>query len=222
MKSNHDKTALVIFSGGLDSTVALYWAKANYKSVAALNFAYGSNHQERECAASVRIAEKLGIERIHIDMDFIGKHFSSALLGGQIPEGDYDPKNMSSTVVPFRNGIMLAIAAGIAESRGIDEIILGNHGGDHFIYPDCRPIFITFMQGAILSGTDKKVSIRSPFCVETKSEIVSIGSKLGVDFALTYSCYKGGERHCGVCATCRERKQAFSLAGIPDPTIYES
>lgn len=222
MKPNQDKTALVIFSGGLDSTVALYWAKENYKSVIALNFAYGSNHQERECAASVRIAEKLGIERIHIDMDFIGKHFSSALLGGQIPEGDYDPTNMSSTVVPFRNGIMLAIAAGIAESRGIDEIILGNHGGDHFIYPDCRPEFISSMSGAIFAGTGYKVTLRSPFCGDTKADIVNTGHLLGVDFALTYSCYKGGERHCGVCATCRERKQAFSLAGIPDLTIYES
>jgi 7-cyano-7-deazaguanine synthase len=212
--------ALVVFSGGLDSTTALYWAKAHYDAVKAVNFAYGSNHQEQEGNAAQAIADALKIELYKIPLDFIGKHFKSALLGGSIPDGRYEAGNMSTTVVPFRNGIMLSVAAGLADSIGYDVVVLGNHGGDHFIYPDCRPGFIGAMNTAIREGTAGAVQISSPFCKMTKGGIVEMGALLGVDFSKTYSCYKGGEHHCGTCGTCIERKEAFKAAGVQDPTIY--
>ena len=128
---------------------------------------------------------------------------------------------MKSTVVPFRNGIMLSVAAGVAESNGFDAIILGNHAGDHTIYPDCRPEFIDGMAKAVKHGTWKGIEVISPFCSMTKAGIVSLGNSLGVPFNLTYSCYKGGEKHCGKCGTCVERKEAFKFAGVIDPTAYE-
>ena len=215
------KNYLVIFSGGLDSTCALYWAKAQGGEVVAVNFAYGSNHESKECAAASRIAADAGIELIHIRLDFFREHFTSSLLGGEIPQGEYHADNMKSTVVPFRNGIMLAIAAGIAESRGLDAVVLGNHGGDHFVYPDCRPYFINAMSEAIFAGTGAAVKIESPFCDMDKSEIVAAGTVLGVPFEKTYSCYNGREKHCGKCGTCIERKNAFLSAGVEDPTQYE-
>lgn len=215
-------SALVVCSGGLDSTVALYWATARYKKVEALTFKYGQNHAKRENAAVKAICKKENVPLTVIDLGFIGKHFKSALLGGKIPEGHYAAKNMASTVVPFRNGIMLAVAAGFAESRKLDRIILGNHAGDHFIYPDCRPQFISCISGAIWEGTGAHIRVESPFCNLTKAEIVEIGSRLAVPFKMTYSCYKGGKNHCGKCGTCVERKEAFELAGVPDPTVYEN
>lgn len=140
---------------------------------------------------------------------------------GAVPEGNYDSKNMSSTVVPFRNGIMLSVAVGLAASRKLAKVVLGNHGGDHFIYPDCRSEFIDAMCKAACLGTDGKVEVRSPFDGITKADIVKIGADLGVPFELTYSCYKGGKNHCGKCGTCRERREAFESAGVPDPTKYD-
>lgn len=212
---------LVIFSGGLDSTTALYWAMKNAEKVCTVNFAYGSNHQEQECSAARKIADRLGVKLFHIPLTFIGEHFKSALLGGSIPSGEYKQDNMKDTVVPFRNGIMLSVAAGLADSLGYDTIILGNHGGDHFIYPDCRPDFISSMNSAIKSGTDGSVKILSPFCNLSKADIIREGERLGVDFSATYSCYKGGEKHCGICGTCLERKESFRMAGVNDPTKYE-
>ncbi|MDO4178393.1 MAG: 7-cyano-7-deazaguanine synthase [Phascolarctobacterium sp.] len=169
------------------------------------------------------ICEKLGIKNTCIDLDFMNKYFKSDLLksGGEIPEGAYNADNMESTVVPFRNGIMLAIAAGLAESRCLDVLVLGNHSGDHTIYPDCRPKFIAGIEDAIFHGTSNNVKVISPFCDITKTDIVKLGKKLGVDFSLTYSCYKGGEKHCGKCGTCQERIEAFHDARVKDPTIYE-
>lgn len=214
--------SLVVFSGGLDSTTALYWAVKHSTEVMAVNFAYGSNHQAQECAAAKKIAANLEINLLTIPLGFIAEHFNSSLLGGIIPDGEYQRENMKSTVVPFRNGIMLAVAAGLANSMGFDAIILGNHGGDHFIYPDCRPQFIDAMNNAVQFGTDGEVRIISPFCNMNKADIVAKGHTLGVDFAATYSCYKGREKHCGKCATCSERKNAFLAAGVKDPTEYEA
>lgn len=213
--------ALVIFSGGLDSTTALYWARGSFNEVAAVNFCYGANHQKQECNAAELTAKTLGVKLFQIPLAFIGQHFKSALLGGVVPDGKYHPDNMSSTVVPFRNGIMLSVASGLANSLGYDVVILGNHSGDHFIYPDCRPEFIEAMNKAIIAGTDGAMSIISPFCNMDKAGIVREGARLGVDFAKTYSCYKGGVAHCGTCATCLERKAAFVAAGVKDPTIYK-
>lgn len=216
--------ALVIFSGGLDSTTCLYWAKKKYGEVEALTFDYGSKHNEMEYNYACLQCLKLGVKLTKINIDFINNYFKSDLLqsGGEIPDGYYNEENMKSTVVPFRNGIMLSIATGFAESNGCDVIILGNHSGDHSIYPDCRKEFIDGMKKAIFEGTDEHIEVVSPFCNINKIDIVKIGTELGVDFSLTYSCYKGNEKHCGKCGTCQERKEAFEKAGIIDPTEYEA
>ena len=215
--------ALVIFSGGLDSTTAVYWALKKYKNVETLSFIYGSKHNEIEHSYALKTCEKLGIKNTCINLDFIHDYFKSDLLKdqGEIPEGHYAAENMKSTVVPFRNGIMISIAAGFAESKDCDVIILGNHSGDS-IYADCSPEFISGMKKAIKVGTNRHIKVVSPFCNIKKNDIVAIGAKLGVDFSLTYSCYKGGEKHCGKCGTCVERKEAFELNNIKDPTIYDA
>ena len=210
--------AILIYSGGLDSTTLLY----EYRDSIALavTFDYGSKHNAREIACAVENCKRLGVKHMIIPLEFIGKYFRSDLLqgGGEIPEGNYDDENMRSTVVPFRNGIMLAVAAGLAESYELDTVLLANHAGDHAIYPDCRPEFIDACDKAAAAGTYNGVRIVSPYCDITKRDIALRGREFGVDFALTYSCYKGGEKHCGVCGTCRERLEA--LAGF-DPTDYE-
>lgn len=209
----------MVLSGGLDSTTGLYWAIKNSEHVEAVFFNYGSHHNPREHACAVKTCEKLGIKLHEVKISLDG--FKSSLLDGEVPEGNYNDENMKSTVVPFRNGIMLSYAAGLAESLGLDTIVLGNHAGDHFIYPDCRPDFIENMKNAIRFGTNNAVELVSPFCNITKTDIVKIGAELGVDFSNTYSCYKGGEIHCGKCGTCRERIEAFHDAGVTDPTKYE-
>lgn len=216
------KDTLLVLSGGLDSTTLLY----DYADSIALavTFQYGSNHNKREAAFAKYHCDKLGIEHIEIDLAFMGKYFKSSLLDGAdaIPEGNYDEDNMKSTVVPFRNGIMLSVAAGLAESRGLKNVMMANHSGDHAIYPDCRPEFVKAMTAAIEAGTYEGVKLVAPYTDITKADIVSRGAKLGIDYSKTYSCYKGGEHHCGVCGTCRERKEAFALAGVKDDTIYDA
>lgn len=209
--------AVLVYSGGLDSTTLLY----EYKDSIALavSFDYGSKHNKRELEFAAINCRRLGIRHLVIPLEFMGKYFRSDLLigGGDIPEGSYADSNMKSTVVPFRNGIMLSIAAGLAESYELDTIMLANHSGDHAIYPDCRPEFIEGMAAAVEAGTYNGVKVVSPYCNMTKRDIALRGRELGVDFSLTYSCYKGGEKHCGKCGTCVERKEA--LEGF-DPTEY--
>lgn len=211
------KDALIVLSGGMDSTTMLY----DYKdSIAvALNFNYGSNHNEREAECARYNCARLGIELVEIDLAFVGRYFESSLLSGAdaVPEGDYQDSNMKSTVVPFRNGIMLSVAAGLAESRGLKAVMIANHGGDHAIYPDCRPEFIKAMGEAIAAGTYADIELRAPYTDLTKADIVRRGVVLGVDFSHTYSCYKGGASHCGKCGTCVERREAMIAAGLtPD------
>lgn len=182
----------------------------------AVNFTYGSNHNARELECARHHCDSLGIELVVIDLSFIGELFHSSLLEGAdaIPEGDYDFDNMKSTVVPFRNGIMLSVACGLAESRGLKHVMIANHGGDHAIYPDCRAGFVDAMSLAMKEGTYDGVTIIAPYTDITKGEIAVIGKKLGVDYTHTYSCYKGGEEHCGKCGTCVERAEALAYAGI--------
>ena len=209
---------LLIYSGGLDSTTLLY----EYRDSIALavTFDYGSKHNAKEIACAVANCRKLGIKHLVIPLGFIGQYFKSDLLlsGGDIPDGSYADENMKSTVVPFRNGIMLAVAAGLAESYELDAVYLANHSGDHAIYPDCRPEFIDAFAEAVKAGTYKGVQVISPYCNITKRDIALRGKAIGLDYSLTYSCYKGGEKHCGKCGTCVERKEA--LEGF-DPTEYE-
>lgn len=216
------KDALMVLSGGMDSVTMLY----EYASTIdlAVNFVYGSNHNERELEMARYHCQKLGIELVEIALPFIGELFNSSLLEGAetVPDADYDFDNMKSTVVPFRNGIMLAAAAGLAESRGLSAVMIANHSGDHAIYPDCRDGFIKAMSKAIAEGTYEHIELRAPYTLLSKSQILEHGKLYGVDYGMTYSCYKGGEIHCGTCGTCRERKQAFAEAGLADPTSYEA
>lgn len=209
------KNALLVYSGGMDSTTMLHEFKADI--AAAVNFSYGANHNalERECAR--RQCALLGIELIEIDLGFMSRHFASALLrgAGAVPEGTYAGAGIADTVVPFRNGIMLAIAAGIAESRGLTAVMMANHGGDHEVYPDCRPEFVAAMDAAVRAGTFAPVRLIAPYTSLTKADIARRGRALGIDYSLTYSCYKGTVPPCGRCATCLEREEALRLSLLP-------
>ena len=215
------KNSVIIVSGGMDSITLLY----DHKDEIALgiSFDYGSNHNAREIPFAKMHCERLGIKHITINLDFMHQYFKSSLLDGAeaIPEGHYADDNMKSTVVPFRNGIMLSIAIGIAESNNLDQVFIANHGGDHTIYPDCRPEFINAIDAAATAGTYNNVKVVAPYTKITKSDIARIGKKFGIDYTETWSCYKGGEVHCGKCGTCVERKEALAEAGIEDKTIYE-
>lgn len=215
------KDSIIILSGGLDSVTLLY---EKQRTIAlALSFDYGQNHAKRELPFATLHCKRLGIKHIIIPIKFMQEYFKSSLLSGDdnIPNGHYKEDNMKSTVVPFRNGIMLSIAAGIAESNGLKRIYIANHSGDHTIYPDCRPEFIESMGLATKYGTFNNVQIDAGFTSITKADIVKIGTKLKIDYSKTWSCYRGGNCHCGKCGTCIERKEAFKEAGIDDPTIYE-
>ena len=215
------KDSVIIVSGGMDSITLLY----EYKERIALgvSFDYGSNHNAREIPFAELHCRRLGIPHLTIPLDFMHRYFRSSLLEGAeaIPEGNYDDDNMKSTVVPFRNGIMLSIAAGLAESRGLHYVMMANHGGDHTIYPDCRPAFVDAMSQATEAGTYVGVQGSAPYTQITKTDIARRGAALGIDYTETWSCYKGGERHCGKCGTCRERIEALAVAGIEDHTLYE-
>ena len=154
---------------------------------------------------------------------FMNTFFRSSLLknGGDIPEGHYANENMLSTVVPFRNGIMLAIAVGMAESNNLKYVMMANHGGDHTLYPDCRPEFVNAFDSAAAAGTYVGVHLRAPYTNMTKADIARRGKMLGIDYAETWSCYKGGIHPCGHCGTCIERREALAEAGIPDTAVYE-
>lgn len=216
------KKTIVLVSGGLDSVTALYRAAAETSVLAGLSFHYGSKHNDQEIPLAKWHAEKLGIPHLTIPLDFIGERFESDLLkkGGEIPQGHYEAESMKKTVVPFRNGIMLAIAGGFAESKGADGLVIAAHAGDHAIYPDCREDFMEAMGEAIRLGTYAEVELLRPFISMTKAEIVQEAVRLGVDFTKTWSCYVGGETQCGTCGTCVERREAFLLAGLVDPTSY--
>lgn len=215
------KNSAIIVSGGMDSITLLYDRKDEI--ALGISFDYGSNHNAREIPFAKMHCERLGSKHITINLDFMHQYFKSSLLDGAeaIPEGHYADDNMKSTVVPFRNGIMLAIAIGIAESNNLDQVFIANHGGDHTIYPDCRPEFINAIDAAATAGTYNNVKVIAPYTKITKSDIARIGKRLGIDYAETWSCYKGGEVHCGKCGTCVERKEALAEAGIEDKTIYE-
>lgn len=216
------RDCLLVLSGGMDSVTMLHHYRE--RIALAVTFNYGSNHNERETECARACCQALGIEHIVIPLAFIGQNFRSALLSGAgaIPDGDYAPENLSQTIVPFRNGIMLSAAAGLAESRGLKHVMLANHAGDHVIYPDCRPEFVKAMNAAIQAGTAPGVTLVAPYTMLTKAKIARIGYDCGVDYSHTYSCYRGGLTHCGTCATCLERKEALTSLPGGDPTIYQN
>jgi 7-cyano-7-deazaguanine synthase len=206
----------------MDSVTSLYEAARGHDVAAALSFHYGSKHNDREIPFAKWHAAKLGVPHTEIPLSFIAGLFASDLLksGGEIPRGHYEESSMKKTVVPFRNGIMLAVAAGYAESIGAEGLVIAAHAGDHAIYPDCREEFLGAMAKAMQAGTYAGVNLLRPFVAMSKADIARLGFELGVDFSMTWSCYVGGETHCGACGTCVERREAFLLAGIPDPTTY--
>jgi len=215
---------VVLLSGGLDSVTALHDALQQQVVVAALSFDYGAKHHARELPMAAWQCNLLNIPHSVAPLGIVAKEFESDLLssGGAIPDGHYEEKSMKSTVVPFRNGIMLAIAAGFAESHGAEGVVIAAHSGDHAIYPDCRESFMEPMARAIREGTYARIELLRPFITKDKAGVVRRGAELGVDFSRTWSCYKGNDVHCGICGTCVERREAFQLAGVPDPTVYAS
>lgn len=215
------KDSLIIVSGGMDSITLLYDKRDDISL--AVTYDYGSNHNRQELEYALYHCRTLGIEQLVIPLDFFSRYFKSSLLQGPdaIPECAYTDESMKSTVVPFRNGIMLAIACGLAETRGLHKVLIANHSGDHAIYPDCREEFINAMSHAMSSGTYENITVSAPYTNISKADIAKIGKSLGIDYSKTYSCYKGGIKHCGRCATCIERKEALRLAQIPDNTEYE-
>ena len=215
------KDSVIIVSGGMDSITLLYDKKNEI--ALGISFNYGSNHNAKEIPLAEMHCRRLGIKHITINLDFMGQYFRSSLLeGGEaIPEGNYADENMKSTVVPFRNGIMLSIAIGIAESNNLKKVLIANHGGDHTIYPDCRSEFIKAIDAAAYAGTFVNAHVEAPYTHITKGDIARIGKRLGLDYAETWSCYKGADKHCGRCGTCIERKEALTEAGIDDTTEYE-
>lgn len=215
------KDSIIVVSGGMDSITLLY----DYKDRIALavSFDYGSNHNAKELPLAEMHCKRLGIPHITIPLMFMKDYFKSSLLEGAeaIPEGNYDEENMKSTVVPFRNGIMLSVACGLAETHHLKHVMMANHSGDHTIYPDCRPGFVSSMSAAMQAGTYDGVDIVAPYTNITKADIARIGKRLGIDYSETWSCYKGGKHHCGKCGTCRERREALAEAGIDDTTVYD-
>lgn len=212
------KNTLLILSGGMDSTTALYEFR---DSIAlAVTFNYGSKHNHEEGKRASINCDVLGIPHRVVNLDFAAMGFVSNLLqdGGDIPEGWYDQDNMAATVVPFRNGIMLSLAAGIADSLNLKKVMLASHAGDHAQYPDCRPEFNTPMAEAIFAGTKNGIDLIAPYANISKRSIALRGERLTVPWELTYSCYNGGPVHCGKCGTCTERLEA--LEGLSDNTEY--
>ena len=215
---------VVLCSGGMDSVTALHWARREHDVVAAVSFDYGAKHNHREIPLAKEHAAALGVRHEAVYLEFVNLLFKSALLtsGDEIPDGHYEEKVMKQTVVPFRNAIMLSIACGFAESAGAEGLVIAAHGGDHAIYPDCREEFMRAMGDAMQLGTYAGVQLLRPFIAMSKAQIATEGVRRGVDFARTWSCYKGGEIHCGKCGTCVERREAFLVAGLADPTVYAS
>ncbi len=215
------KDAILILSGGIDSVTMLYEYKE--RIALAVSFDYGANHNSKELPMAGFHCKKLGIPHIIIPLGFMADYFKSSLLSGAeaIPEGHYADENMKSTVVPFRNGIMLSIAIGLAESNDLHQVMMANHGGDHAVYPDCRPEFVAAIDATSQAGTYEHIRVVTPYTNLTKTDIVKKGLSFGIDYKKTWSCYKGEDIHCGCCGTCVERKEAFAEAGISDPTEYK-
>jgi 7-cyano-7-deazaguanine synthase len=222
------RACVAVVSGGVDSTVLAHHLRAEGWALRLLSFDYGQRHAV-ELDFARRLAAGLGARHDVVDLSSVGR-----LLGGSaltddavdVPEGHYTDESMKATVVANRNAIFVNVAVGVAVADGADAVAIGIHAGDHAVYPDCRPEFVDAAdylarvanEGFLPDG----FALLAPFVHRSKADIVRLGAELGVDFGETWSCYKGGDVHCGACGTCVERREAFSLAGVPDPTKYEA
>lgn len=221
-------STVITLSGGMDSTVLAHWVTAGRASDdrdLALSFDYGQRHR-KELVYAEATAAALGFDWQAVDLSSI-----TGLIGGsaltddvEVPDGHYAADTMAATVVPNRNMMMLSVAVAAAVARGATSVVTATHAGDHFVYPDCRPEFIKAVDVAATLGTlgfhVPGFAVTAPFVNRTKTEIAELGATLGVDWLTTWSCYKGGEVHCGRCGTCVERREAFRDAGVEDPTPY--
>ncbi|WP_170406275.1 7-cyano-7-deazaguanine synthase QueC [Ruegeria arenilitoris] len=215
---------IVICSGGLDSVSLAHMVARDHQLTGLISFDYGQRHR-KELDYAALCAQRLGVPHDIIDLRSVGAVLTGSALTDDVdvPDGHYAENSMRVTVVPNRNAIMLTVAFGAAAARGADAVATAVHGGDHFIYPDCRPTFtqaFETMQKHALDGY-ADVSLFTPFVHRSKADIVTEGARVDTTFAQTWSCYKGGELHCGRCGTCVERREAFHLAGVADPTTYE-
>lgn len=214
---------LVICSGGLDSVTLAHKIARESSLLGLISFDYGQRHK-KELGFAAACAKALNVPHTVMDISVIGAQLSGSALTDDVavPDGHYTAQSMKATVVPNRNAIMLAITYGIAAAQKAEAVAAAFHGGDHFIYPDCRPGFVrafAAMQDRALEDF-AQISLYTPFLEMTKAQIAAEGAKLGVPFADTWSCYKGGDIHCGRCGTCVERREAFDLAKVADPTVY--
>jgi 7-cyano-7-deazaguanine synthase len=219
--------AVAVVSGGLDSVTLAYCLKAQRSRVRMVSFDYGQRHiRELECARQA--AADLQFVHQVVDLRAVGALLNENALTDRavgVPDGHYTDASMQVTVVPNRNAIMLDIAVAVAVTAGCDAVAFGAHGGDHAIYPDCRPEFVDAFTVSARSANDGLLArgfrVFAPFLRLSKADIVRIGASCGVPFERTWSCYRGGELHCGTCGTCTERREAFEYARITDPTSYE-
>lgn len=214
-------TDLILLSGGLDSTTLL--ADRAQTAALALSVHYGQRHK-KELVAAQEVAAHYGVEHHIVDLSAWGALLTGSALTDwsvEVPHGHYADESMRITVVPNRNAVMLMAAVGVAESRSLSRVLLAVHAGDHPIYPDCRPEFIESANRTAMFATDGRVRVCAPFVNWAKVDIAAHAGRLEVPVGLTWSCYKGGTVHCGRCGTCTERREAFQLAGLTDPTEYE-
>ena len=218
-------TVVLVFSGGLDSTTLLYHLKAEGLIVKALSVNYGQRHLAREMAAARLITTVIGVEHETVDLralvSFLGRN-SLTDHRVAVPEGEYSQETMALTVVPNRNMVLLSVAIAWAVSLEFDAVAFGAHGGEYTPYPDCQHAFTEAMDVVAQRCHTSPIRVLAPFVDWDKSDIVRRGAALGVPFGLTWSCYNGGEAHCGKCGTCLDRRAAFAKAGVSDPTTYES
>lgn len=221
------KKTLVLLSGGMDSATALAVALSNGVAQT-VSFDYGQRHS-KELLSAMKLAEHYRVESRLLNLRGAWSAFAGSALTASIqedvaapgvPDGHYADETMKLTVVPNRNMILLSLAAGYAIAQGCTDLMYAAHAGDHAIYPDCRPEFAGLVGACIKIGNYDGPTLRAPFIEMTKAEIAKMGHILGVPYELTWSCYKGGDIHCGTCGTCVERKEAFELAEVKDPTVY--
>lgn len=215
--------AVAVVSGGMDSvTLAHYLQDAGY-DVHMLTVDYGQRHV-KELRFARECSNRLNVPHEVVDLKALLPLLQGSSLtdpGIDVPEGHYAAESMKATIVPNRNMMLLAVATAWAVSLKADVVALGAHAGDHAIYPDCRPEFCAAMAEAMALCDERPVELRRPFIDMTKADIVRVADRLGVPLGSTWSCYKGGQFHCGKCGTCVERREAFELAGVKDPTTYE-
>lgn len=222
------RSAVAALSGGMDSVTMAHLLRERGVDLVTMSIDYGQRHR-RELAFAAAAAGRLGVIHLRLDLRAIGGILGGSALtdaGVDVPDGHYTDESMRITVVPNRNAILLSLATAIAIGRGADAVAFAAHAGDHTIYPDCRPAFVESFTAMARTANEGLVAptfqVVSPFIQMSKADIVAIGAELGVPWSETWSCYRGGDLHCGRCGTCVERREAFALAGVADPTVYEA